>query len=563
MYDVFISYKSEEEDKAQEVFDKLEANGISCWMDHSGGLIGGDTYATKIFKAISKVKIFVIILSNSCLESEPIKKEVQYAANALFNENSRMPLRTIIPFQIEKDVIIDPERHEDFLLLETYQKIFGDGDKFSNALDKLVVSVREILGDGNSQGKPVLNQQSKEDNEDGEARKKSEEDEKLLKRIKSGERVDLELSQGVRSFNCDEFFYSSLWESKKNRYELLGIGKCGAPEDKSEEDLCVLEISRDLIRNSQNVFGSRTLRLSSARDLYLASNDFFGKPFFKEGIVLNNHKVTMEDVVQCAKALPDGDNVFKYEQEKMTFPNLKNMPWPAPIMNKYIKIEDSGYAQFENACREFLDINTYLINDARHMCDTFYESSDFEEYDRLCDTSGIPSLKFNVAIIHMTIPFLRDPKEFLRRVKSELAENGKIIIIDYDIGITQIAPDESGVFNEAKSIYTSVNAFGSAYSGREIRKYLRQVGFQNITLEHAGSFSLKMDYENKRQAFIDFYNILSSKFSCLLKKFPNEVDFANKLTWYEEHHDQLESEFLEEDSVYLPGYMIWTATVNS
>ena len=89
--DVFISYKAEELNEAMWVRDRLEEQGISCWLA-PGSIPGGSSYAVQIPRAIRECVAFVLILSNNAQESKWVPRELDQAINAN---------KVILPFSIE------------------------------------------------------------------------------------------------------------------------------------------------------------------------------------------------------------------------------------------------------------------------------------------------------------------------------------------------------------------------------------------------------------------------------------------------------------------------------
>ena len=95
--DVFISYKAEELNEAMWVRDRLEEQGISCWLA-PGSIPGGSSYAVQIPKAIRECVAFVLILSNNAQASKWVPRELDQAINAN---------KVILPFSIENCALKD------------------------------------------------------------------------------------------------------------------------------------------------------------------------------------------------------------------------------------------------------------------------------------------------------------------------------------------------------------------------------------------------------------------------------------------------------------------------
>lgn len=77
MYDLFISYKQEERDKAQLLANALESRGWSVWWDPK--LRAGEHFDDVIEQAIRNVKCVIVLWSNLAITSRYIKDEASYA----------------------------------------------------------------------------------------------------------------------------------------------------------------------------------------------------------------------------------------------------------------------------------------------------------------------------------------------------------------------------------------------------------------------------------------------------------------------------------------------------
>lgn len=97
MKEVFISYKSDEIGEALWVKERLEQNGLSCWMA-PGDIPGGSSYAVEIPQAIRNAKVFVLVLSENTQNSQWVPKEIDMAINFK---------RKIMPFMLEDFALKD------------------------------------------------------------------------------------------------------------------------------------------------------------------------------------------------------------------------------------------------------------------------------------------------------------------------------------------------------------------------------------------------------------------------------------------------------------------------
>ena len=91
-YDVFISYSSKDKDVAFYLLDKIEKQGIKCWIAPRNE-IAGLTYAHQILRAIENSYVVLVCFSTNANTSEHVESEVDIAYCAG---------KIIIPFRIDE-----------------------------------------------------------------------------------------------------------------------------------------------------------------------------------------------------------------------------------------------------------------------------------------------------------------------------------------------------------------------------------------------------------------------------------------------------------------------------
>ena len=128
--DVFISYKSEEYEKAEQLRVVLEQNGISCWRAPNS-IPTGSNYAMEIPKAIRSCSVFVILLSQRAQQSKWVCKELDRAIN-----NGKV----IVPVMLEQCPLRDPF---DFYLTDVQRyEAFTQAEQ---ALQQIVQQIQALL----------------------------------------------------------------------------------------------------------------------------------------------------------------------------------------------------------------------------------------------------------------------------------------------------------------------------------------------------------------------------------------------------------------------------------
>jgi TIR domain len=90
--DVFISYKHEDQEWANNICQALEARGVSCWVAFRDIPPGAD-WPGEIMDGLKNSRFFVLVLSSNSANEEQISREVRIAADQL-----KLP---IFPIRIE------------------------------------------------------------------------------------------------------------------------------------------------------------------------------------------------------------------------------------------------------------------------------------------------------------------------------------------------------------------------------------------------------------------------------------------------------------------------------
>lgn len=128
--EVFISYKSEDENQAQWLKSVLETNGISCWMAPAS-IPGGSNYAKEIPQAIENCRVFVVVLTKRCQDSIWVPKELDLALN------SKKP---VMPFVLE-----NCQLNDDFnFYLSNVQRYAAYQNKTA-AAEQMLQDIRALL----------------------------------------------------------------------------------------------------------------------------------------------------------------------------------------------------------------------------------------------------------------------------------------------------------------------------------------------------------------------------------------------------------------------------------
>ncbi len=140
-YCAFISYSSEDTAVADTVCERLEDNGIKCWIAPRN-IIPGETYSQSIIKAIRHCPIMIFVFSATSNNSQYVMRELDSAVD----EST-----VIIPFRIED---IQPSDSIKFLIKTAHwlDAFPGPSDEH---FELLAATVKQHLaGEGESELEP-------------------------------------------------------------------------------------------------------------------------------------------------------------------------------------------------------------------------------------------------------------------------------------------------------------------------------------------------------------------------------------------------------------------------
>lgn len=126
---VFISYSSQDARLAERIYERLERDGIKCWMSSRNVPPGAD-FQSCIVNAIAHAELVLLVFSSEANHSNEIAKELSLASK-----------KVLIPVRIE-DVL--PEGAFKFQL--TNRQFFDLFEDFEQRLDQLSKLVHAALG---------------------------------------------------------------------------------------------------------------------------------------------------------------------------------------------------------------------------------------------------------------------------------------------------------------------------------------------------------------------------------------------------------------------------------
>ncbi len=138
VHDVFISYSTRNSEYANTVCEKLENNGIECWIAPRN-IKTGTNYAKEIMDGLHAAKIVVLVFSKDAQESEYVNNEIDTA----FSKNKH-----IVSLKIDDTF---PKDQLEFFLKNTQwldaspTALREENKTLESCYDQLVDDVRRVL----------------------------------------------------------------------------------------------------------------------------------------------------------------------------------------------------------------------------------------------------------------------------------------------------------------------------------------------------------------------------------------------------------------------------------
>jgi tetratricopeptide (TPR) repeat protein len=131
-HDIFISHSSKDKNIADAICNKLESEGIKCWIAHRD-ISPTKIYSGELIRAIEESRILVLIHSSHANSSRHVLREVQRADDQKVK---------IITFRIEN---VDPSPDLKYFI-ELYQWIEAWDSPIEDHIEKLFLDISNILG---------------------------------------------------------------------------------------------------------------------------------------------------------------------------------------------------------------------------------------------------------------------------------------------------------------------------------------------------------------------------------------------------------------------------------
>lgn len=194
------------------------------------------------------------------------------------------------------------------------------------------------------------------------------------------------------------------------------------------------------------------------------------------------------------------------------------------------------------------------------FCACDVEHMDFEAQLRACmEAEEVPA--FDVIHLSFILMHLRHPEKLLALLKAVLAPDGKLLIVDADDDLSNLAPDRYGLFEEFKQMLVRDPFAGSRTCGGRLPGILNRAGYSRIMRERDALRAGRAESRKKEQMFEVFCSYLAEDAAALRKREPGNEEYVRWETWLDQNYEQLRSAVMAGDAAFSIGIRMITAAV--
>lgn len=190
-----------------------------------------------------------------------------------------------------------------------------------------------------------------------------------------------------------------------------------------------------------------------------------------------------------------------------------------------------------------------------HVCDV--TAPDFiQRLRKIMKDKGIEAFD----VIHMSffLMHLKESGTVLAALKSVLARNGKLIMIEPDDTESRFEPDEDGLYPEFVEIQQKNPYAGNRFCARHLPGILSECGYNSIQLEHSGISATEEEMEKKQIIHSVFCSYFPEDIRILRGQEPKNPVYLLCEEWVRANYEKLRERILREDTKVNMGVKIYT-----
>lgn len=200
-----------------------------------------------------------------------------------------------------------------------------------------------------------------------------------------------------------------------------------------------------------------------------------------------------------------------------------------------------------------IDIDDKAIMEAKEKYEDNKYTFELKDIDQL-DTNN----KYDIIYLSYVLQHLKEPKQYLKKLKNMLTDRGIIIIKVPDDSFKLCYPDKEDLLNKIFKLYEdkiinkqNITKYTDRHIGKKVFSYLKENNYQNVKLYYNITDTLNMTCDEKLKLFnssIYFRN--AEKKTNVNEKVKNEM---NELL------NKLKEKFKQENFYYVMTVLYYTA----
>lgn len=190
-----------------------------------------------------------------------------------------------------------------------------------------------------------------------------------------------------------------------------------------------------------------------------------------------------------------------------------------------------------------------------HACNV--AAPDFSEKIKLI-MQAEKIVAFDVIYCSFLLMHLKHPLEILEKLKSLLAPEGCLIIIEPDDTESYLKPDPEELFSQFLKVLAADPYAGKRNSGKELAELLQESGYSDIKLQCSEIGATGSEISKKEDIFTTFCSYLPEDLAVLKKLEPAHPVYVAGWEWVENNFEKLHRQMVSEESWVSMGVKIYT-----
>ncbi len=272
----------------------------------------------------------------------------------------------------------------------------------------------------------------------------------------------------------------------------------------------------------------------------------------------------------------------KQEIERLSVQEELFLPYEQPVYQKVFArprrfVLDIGSNDGRKTVKRFanthiqkvigLECNSKLIKSAQKSCTdsrfSFYNCDVEDEHfmsriQQIMTDENIPA--FDVIHLSFVLMHLRNSSSLLAQLRSLLAPDGVLMVIDVNDEQSNVVPDKCNLFSEFKQLLCADPYAGDRKCGAKLPKLLSESGYKNISLEQEKLVASPTEIQKKQTMFAAFCSYLQDDVQMLLKEDAANPTYIRCEDWLKHNYEVLCNNVLSAETLFTIGVSIITCT---